>query len=254
MEFTEDRNVGRLDGKRVVMTAAGMGIGRAAAIAMANEGAKVFASDIDEDALASLQKENPDIEVFKLDVLSADDVIAAKQRVGDVDVVFNCAGFVFQGTILDTDEDEWERSFNINVRAQYRMIRAFLPGMLEQGGGSIINMSSVVSSIVGAVNRSVYGSTKAAVIGLTKSVAKDFLDKGIRCNAICPGTVLTPSLEERMHAQGDYEKAKQAFLSRHPAKRFSSPEDVATIVVYLASDESRLITGQAHIIDDGWTI
>jgi len=245
---------GRLNGKTVVMTAAGMGIGRASAIAMADQGARVYATDINEDALASLHDEHPEIEVFKLDVLSADDISAARERVGPIDVLFNCAGFVFHGTILETEEEDWEFSFNVNVRAQFRMIKAFLPAMIEQGGGSIINMSSVASSIKGAVNRSVYCATKAAVIGLTKSVARDYITQGIRCNAVCPGTVLTPSLEDRMQAQGDYEKAKAEFLARSPTGRMSMPEDVASIVVYLASDESRLVTGQAHIIDDGWSI
>lgn len=245
---------GRLDGKKIVMTAAGMGIGRASAIAMAKEGARVYATDIDESALASLHDENPEIEVFKLDVLSADDVATAREKVGTADVLFNCAGFVYHGTILETEEDDWDFSFNVNVRAQFRMIKAFLPAMIEQGGGSIINMSSVASSIKGAVNRSVYCATKAAVIGLTKSVARDYITQGIRCNAVCPGTVLTPSLEARMHAQGDYEKAKAEFLGRSPTGRMSIPEDIATIVVYLASDESCLVTGQAHIIDDGWSI
>ncbi len=245
---------GRLQNKTVIMTAAGMGIGRASAIAMAEQGAKVFATDINEDALASLHDEHPEIEVFKLDVLNADDVAQAHDRVGVADVLFNCAGFVYHGTILETEEKDWDFSFNLNVRSQFRMIKSFLPGMLEKGAGSIINMSSVASSIKGAVNRSVYCSTKAAVIGLTKSVARDFLTQGIRCNAICPGTVLTPSLEERMKAQGDYEKAKAEFQARSPTGRFSKPEDIATIVVYLASDESCLVTGQAHIIDDGWSI
>ena len=245
---------GRLKDKTVLLTAAGMGIGRASAIAMANEGAKVFATDLNEEALASLHDEYPDIEVFKLDVLSNEDIELAKNRVGTIDVLFNCAGYVHHGSILETSEEEWTFSFNVNVRAQYRMIRTFLPGMIENGGGSIINMSSVASSIKGVVNRSVYCSTKAAVIGLTKSVAADFIADGIRCNAVCPGTVLTPSLEARMRAQGDYDRARADFLARHPAKRMSKPEDVATMIVYLASDEACLVTGQAHIIDDGWSI
>ncbi len=245
---------GRLNGKTVLMTAAGAGIGRASAIAMANEGATVHATDVDEKALTSLHGENPAIEVFKLDVLDLGDVANALSQVGVVDVLFNCAGYVHPGTILDTDEEAWALSFNVNVRAQYRLIKTFLPAMIENGGGSIINMSSVASSIKGVVNRSAYCATKAAVIGLTKSVAADFIGDGIRCNAVCPGTVMTPSLDARMRAKGDYETTKAEFLARHPAKRMSKPEDVATIVVYLASDESCLVTGQAHIIDDGWSI
>jgi 2-keto-3-deoxy-L-fuconate dehydrogenase len=244
----------RLIGKSVLMTAAGMGIGRASAIALANEGAKVYATDINEEALASLHEDHPSIEVIKLDVLSEDDVKATIEKVGPVNVLFNCAGFVHHGTILETSEEDWAFSFNVNVRAQFRMIKAVLPAMINNGGGSIINMSSVASSIKGVVNRSAYCATKAAVIGLTKSVAADFIREGIRCNAVCPGTVDTPSLNARMQARGDYEKARADFLDRHPAKRLSQPEDVATIVVYLASDESCLVTGQAHIIDDGWSI
>ncbi|WP_119272230.1 SDR family oxidoreductase [Taklimakanibacter deserti] len=244
----------RLKGKTALVTSAAQGIGRSAAVAMAREGAKVYATDIREDLLAALAKENPGIEAFTLDVLNPAAIAAAAKRAPDVDVLFNCSGFVHHGTILDCDEKSWDFSFDLNTKAHYRMIRAFLPAMLEKGKGAIINMSSVASSIKGVPNRFVYGATKAAIIGLTKALAADFVGKGIRCNAICPGTVDTPSLNDRMRQQGDYEKARQAFIARQPMGRLASPEEIAALVIYLASDEAAFVTGQTFVIDGGWAI
>ena len=241
--------MGRLSGKTCLVTAAGQGIGRASALAMAAEGARVMATDINEAALASLEG----VETRRLDVLDPGDIAAVRDALGAPDVLFNCAGFVANGTILDCDEEEWDFSFDLNVKAMYRMIRAFLPAMIGAGGGSIINMSSVASSIIAAPNRFVYGASKAAVIGLTKSVAADFVGQGIRCNAICPGTVESPSLEERLRATGDYEAARAAFTARQPMGRIASAEEIASLVVYLASDEASYTTGHAHVIDGGWS-
>lgn len=244
---------GRLHGKRALITAAGQGIGRASALAYAREGAQVFATDVNEEALARLAEEDvPGIEIFTLDVMNRD---AVEEVVGrsQPDVLFNCAGHVDDGTILDATDAMWDFAFDLNVRSMFHTIRAALPGMLERGSGSIINMASVASSVVGAPNRFVYGTTKAAVIGLTKSVAKDFVARGIRCNAICPGTVETPSLHTRMKATGNYEAARKAFVERQPMGRLATPEEIAALTVYLASDESAFTTGQAHVIDGGWT-
>ncbi len=241
----------RLNGKTVLVTAAGQGIGRASALAMKAQGARVFATDINEQALASLALEGFD--TFVLDVRDADSIDAAAGIVGAPDVLFNCAGYVAHGTILDCDEAQWDFSFSLNVTAMYRMIRRFLPGMIDNGGGSIINMASVASSVIAAPNRFVYGATKAAVIGMTKAVAADFVEAGIRCNAICPGTVESPSLQERMRAGGDYETARAAFIARQPMGRIGSAEEIAALVVYLASDESAFTTGVAHVIDGGWS-
>lgn len=232
------------------MTAAGQGIGKASALAMAEEGAKVFATDINDATLAELK--HPNIETFVLDVLSERSVGEGVDHASP-DILFNCAGFVHNGTIMEATEEEWEFGFNLNVRSQFRTIKATLPGMLERGGGSIINMSSACSSIIGAPNRFVYGTTKAAVIGLTKSVAIEYITKGIRCNAICPGTVESPSLHERLQATGDYEAAMKAFIARQPMGRIATAEEIAALVVYLASNESAFTTGQAHIIDGGWS-
>jgi len=246
--------MGRLEGKKVMLTAAGAGIGRASALAMAREGARVYATDIDDAALQSLALEYSGIITHKLDVTDKAAILALRDQVPAMDVLFNCAGYVHDGTILDADDAVWSRSFEINVRSHARMIEAFLPGMLENGGGSIINMASVVSSITGAVSRCVYGATKGAVIGLTKAVARDYVGNNIRCNAICPGTVMTPSLQERLRARGDYEEALQNILNRQPTRELGRPEDVANMVVYLASDESKLSTGQNFVVDGGWTI
>jgi len=242
--------MGRLRGKTALVTAAGQGIGRAAALAMTAEGAMVYATDIDEAALGDLAVAG--CETFRLDVRDPSSIEAAAARTGPPDVLFNCAGFVAHGTILDCDEDQWRFSVDLNVTSMYRMIRRFLSGMIDAGGGSIINMASVVSSEIAAPDRFVYGATKAAVIGLTKSVAADFVGAGIRCNAVCPGTVASPSLEGRMRAGGDYETARAAFVARQPMRRIGSAEEIAALVVYLASDESAYTTGVAHVIDGGW--
>lgn len=244
----------RLKEKTVFATAAGNGIGRAAALAMARQGARVFATDIAESALESLRAESENIEAFVMDARDADAIGRAVKRVGAPDVLFNCTGFVHHGTILDATDEDFDFSFELNVKAHFRVIRAFLPGMVDNGGGSIVNMASVASSIKGTVNRCVYSATKGAVIGLTKTVAADFIASGIRCNAVCPGTVDTPSLRERMRAQGDYEAAREAFIARAPMGRMAAAAEVADLVVYLASDESAFVTGQAHIIDGGWSL
>lgn len=240
----------RLEGKTCLVTAAGQGIGRASALAMAREGARVIATDINAGALAELAREG--IETRILDVLDPQAIAQAAAEIGAPDVLFNCAGFVASGTILDCDEDQWAFSFSLNVTAMYRMIRAFLPAMIGVGGASIINMSSVASSVIAAPNRFVYGTTKAAVIGMTKSIAADYVTQGIRCNAICPGTVESPSLEQRLSAGGDYDAARAAFVARQPIGRIGKPEEIAALVVYLASDESAYTTGGVHVIDGGW--
>jgi len=244
----------RLKGKTALVTAAAQGIGRASAVAMAREGAKVYATDIREDLLSELSKEAPGLEAFVLDVLEPEQVTGAVARTGAPDILFNCSGFVHHGTILETDDKAWDFSFDLNAKAHYRMIKAVLPGMLERGHGTIINMSSAASSIKGVPNRFVYAATKAAVIGMTKALAADFTAKGIRVNAVCPGTVETPSLRERMMAQGDYEKARAAFVARQPMGRMAHPEEIAALVVYLASDESAFVTGQTFVIDGGWSV
>lgn len=246
--------MGRLENKNVVLSAAGAGIGRASALAMAREGARVYATDIDQAALESLSAEQPSIITHPLDVTDATAIKALRGQLPNMDVLFNCAGYVHDGTILEADDDVWKRSFDINVLSHARMIDAFLPGMLENGGGSIINMASVVSSITGAVSRCVYGTTKGAVLGLTKAIARDYVADKIRCNAVCPGTVLTPSLQDRLRAKGDYDAALQSILDRQPTRELGTPQDVANMIVYLASDESKLSTGQSFVVDGGWTI
>ena len=243
----------RLKGKNVLVTAAGQGIGRASALAMAEEGAKVFATDVNMETLSTIRNTNHEnIEIFELDVRSDDSVREGVRRAVP-DVLFNCAGFVHNGTILEAQDEDWDFAFDLNLRSMLRTIRASLPGMLERGSGSIINMSSACSSIIGAPNRFIYGTTKAAVLGLTKSVAIDYITEGIRCNAICPGTVDSPSLHDRLHATGDYDAAMKAFVARQPMGRIAQAEEIAALVVYLASDESAFTTGQGHVIDGGWS-
>jgi len=242
---------GRLAGRRALVTAAGQGIGRATALAMAAEGAQVFATDINAEALASLA-DHRSITTLTLDVMDHDSILAGIAK-ADPEILFNCAGFVHHGTIFGATEDEWTFGHNLNVRSMFWTSRAALPAMLERGGGSIINMSSVASSVIGAPNRFIYGVTKAAVIGLTKSIASDYVKSGIRCNAICPGTVMSPSLQDRLAATGDYDEAEKAFIARQPMGRFGQAEEIAALAVYLASDESAFVTGQAINIDGGWT-
>lgn len=243
----------RLSGKRALVTAAGQGIGRASALAMAAEGAEVFATDINMAALSTIRDANHEnIHIFELDVRDGDSVRAGVDTARP-DVLFNCAGFVHHGTVLEATDDDWDFAFDLNVRSMWRTIQAALPGMLERGSGSIINMSSACSSVIGAPNRFIYGTTKAAVLGMTKSVAIDYITKGIRCNAICPGTVESPSLHDRLRATGDYEAAMKAFVARQPMGRIAKAEEIAALVVYLASDESGFTTGQGHIIDGGWS-
>ena len=253
---------GRLEGKRALVTAAAQGIGRATALAFAAEGASVLATDVAEDKLADLAEAF--IVTRRLDVTDPEAIAALADELPPVDILFNCAGFVHHGTILDVLPDDWDFSFELNVRSMYLMIRAFLPKMLEHakatgGSMSIINMASTASSIKGVPNRCAYGATKAAVIGLTKSVAADFITQGVRCNAICPGTVATPSLDERIAMlgvlmTGGTEAARQAFVERQPMGRLGTPEEVAALAVYLASDEASFTTGAIHIIDGGFTL
>lgn len=245
---------GRVEGKRALVSAAAQGIGRASALALADQGAKVFATDVNEAALADLN--HPNIEAFVMDVRDTASVKAAAEK-ANPDILFNCAGFVHHGSVLDTTDDDWDFAFDLNVRSMFRTMQACLPGMLERGTGSIINMSSAASSIIGAPNRFVYGTTKAAVLGMTKSVAIEYIRTGVRCNAICPGTVESPSWHDRVKALGDelgsYDAALEAFVARQPMGRVATTDEIAALVVYLASDESAFTTGQAHIIDGGWS-
>ncbi len=239
----------RLTGKTAIVTAAGQGIGRASADLFAREGARTIAIDINPDTLASVEG----CETRVMDLRDAAAIEALAADIGGVDILFNCAGFVHAGTILTTDEADFDFSFDLNVKSTYRMIRAFLPAMIGRGGGSIVNMASVAGSIIGVGNRFVYGASKAAVIGLTKSVAQDFVAQGIRCNAICPGTVQSPSLDDRMAATGDAAKARADFIARQPMGRLGRAEEIAQLALYLASDESAYTTGTAQVIDGGWT-
>jgi 2-keto-3-deoxy-L-fuconate dehydrogenase len=245
---------GRLAGKTAVVTAAGQGIGRATAIAFAEEGAIVWATDLNQEALHTLAQEYPQMVCRQLDVRNPEEITKLAGQLPEPEILFNCVGFVHHGTILDCSEQDWEFSFDLNVRSMYRTCRAFLPGMLRAGRGSIVNMSSIASSIRGVANRFVYTSSKAAVVGLTKAIAIDFVHQGIRCNAICPGTVQSPSLEGRIAAQGDVEQVRREFVARQPMGRLGRPEEVAALAVYLASDESSFTTGQTHVIDGGWNI
>lgn len=238
-----------LRGKTVLVTAAAQGIGRASALAFARAGGKVYATDINEKLLAELDGRDG-IATRKLDVLDDAAVRNVVDEIGPVDVLFNCAGYVHSGTILEMKDEELDFAFDLNVKAMVRTIRAVLPGMLERGGGAIINMSSVASSVKGVPNRFAYTTTKAAVVGLTKAVAADYVGRGIRCNAICPGTVESPSLESRMRAQGDYEAARAAFIARQPMGRLGAPEEIADLAVYLAG--ATYTTGVAYVIDGGW--
>ena len=243
----------RLKGKVCVVTAAGQGIGLATARAFVREGGSVWATDVDAAKLDALSGVDG-IQTRKLDVLDKQAIGALAKEVGTADVLFNCAGFVHHGTVLDATDEQWQFAFDLNVRSMFWTIQAFLPAMLDKGGGSIINMSSAASSVKGAALRFVYGTTKAAVIGLTKSVAVDYVSKGIRCNAICPGTVQTPSLDGRIAGLGGGADARQFFLQRQPTGRFGSAEEVAALAVYLASDESAFTTGTVNVIDGGWSI
>lgn len=244
---------GRLADKTALITAAGQGIGRATALAFAREGAHVWATDVRQEALAALARADGRIRSALLDVRDGESVERFAREHGPFDVLFNCAGYVHHGTILDCTSADWDASIDLNVTSMYRTIRAVLPAMLQRRRGSIVNMSSVASSVKGAPNRCVYGTTKAAVIGLTKSVAADFVAQGVRCNAICPGTIQTPSLDERIAALGDPVAARAAFVARQPLGRLGTPEEVAELAVHLASDESAYTTGAIHVIDGGWS-
>lgn len=244
---------GRLSGKFAFVTAAAQGIGRATALAFAREGARVIATDINDKALSEIAGTSG-IETRRLDVLDDAAVAGIAREVGTPDVLFNCAGFVHHGSILECSDDDWAFSFNLNVRSAYVVTRAFLPGMIANGGGSVINVASVAGSLKGIPNRFVYGATKAAVIGMTKSLAIDFVKQNIRANAICPGTVDTPSLGDRIRAQGNEAKARAAFVARQPMGRLATADEIAGMAVYLASDEAQFVTGQTMIIDGGITI
>jgi 2-keto-3-deoxy-L-fuconate dehydrogenase len=243
---------GRLAGKSVFITAAAQGMGRAAALAFAHEGAHVLATDVNAKGLSLLKECG--IRTRVLDVTDAAAIESAAREAGDVDVLFNCAGIVHSGTILDCTAQDWDLAFAVNVKSMYLVTRALLPGMLRKGGGSIINMSSVVSSVRGLPNRFVYGATKAAVIGLTKAIAADYVKQGIRCNAICPGTVDTPSLQARINALPDPAQARKDFVARQPMGRLGTVDDITGLMIFLASDESLFVTGLAHSIDGGMTI
>jgi len=243
-----------LAGKTALVTAAGQGIGRASAEALACNGARVIATDINGEAVASLAQTSDRIAGERLDVLDATAVGDLVGRNAAIDVVVNCAGWVHDGTILDCSDQDWDRSFDLNAKAMFRLIKAVLPRMLERKSGSIVNIASVVSSLKGAPRRFVYGASKAAIVGMTKSVAADFVQHGIRCNAICPGTIESPSLKERLAATGDYDAAHAAFTARQPMGRLGTPDEIAAMVCYLASDLSAFTTGQTFAIDGGWSI
>lgn len=245
----------RLQNKNILLTAAAQGIGHASLLRFLEEGATVWATDINLKPLEALNHSEQKLKVRKLDVCDPDSIAKLIGEIGTIDVLFNCAGFVHSGTILECTEDDWDMAFEINVRSMYRLAKTIIPRMVSKGGGVIINMASVASSVKGVPNRFVYGTSKAAVIGLTKAIAADFVSQGIRCNAICPGTVETPSLNERMVAQGgDLEQVRSAFVARQPMGRIGTPEEIANLAVYLASDESSYTTGAVFAIDGGMTI
>ena len=244
----------RLENKNIVVTAAGQGIGRATAIAFYNEGASVYATDINEKTLKSLNKEYQNIKVKKLDSTDKSAVEEFSKSLDKIDVLFNAVGFVHHGSILECDEKDWDFSFNVNIKSMYFMIKSFIPKMIKQKKGNIINVSSIASSLKGLPNRFVYGSSKAAIIGLTKSIAADFIKDNIRCNAIAPGTVHTPSWEDRVKAFKDPVQAKKDFIARQPMGRLGTPKEIADLAVYLASDESNFVTGVTHAIDGGMSI
>ncbi len=244
----------RLENKKVLITAAGQGIGRATAIAFHNEDAKVFATDINEKTLKTLKQEYPNIDTYKLDSTNKAAVEEYCSQLTTIDVLFNAVGFVHHGTILDCDEKDWDFSFDVNIKSMYFMTKATLPKMIKQNKGSIINISSIASSLKGLPNRFVYGTTKAAIIGFTKSIASDFLNNNIRCNAIAPGTVHTPSWEGRVQTAANPEQAKKDFIARQPMGRLGTAEEIATLAIYLASDESDFVTGITHSIDGGMSI
>lgn len=237
-----------LKNKKIVISAAAQGIGKATALMMAEYGADVIATDINEDALSTLDN----VKKRVLDVTDAHAVTSFINDIGAIDVLFNCAGIVHNGTILECSEKDWDFAFHLNVKAMYMMIKGFLPKMIDNGGGSIVNMSSVASSVKGVPNRFAYNASKSAIIGLTKSIAVDFVKDNIRCNAVCPGTVDTPSLHQRLRDTGDYDKALKEFIARQPMGRLATADDIAKLVCYLASDDSSFVTGQAHVIDGGW--
>lgn len=245
---------GRLAGKVSVVTGAGQGIGRSSAVAFAEEGSAVWAIDLNPDSLESLEREHSEIQTVVLDVTDGPGIARFAATVGSIDVLFNCAGIVHAGSIFECSESDWDVAMNVNVKSMYLMAKAFLPGMIERGGGSMINMASVLSSLSGAPGRFAYGASKAAVIGMTKAVAADVIESGVRCNAIAPGTVETPSLAERLAAYEDPEAARAQFTARQPMGRIGLPEEIAALAVYLASDESRYTTGSVHTIDGGMTL
>ena len=244
----------RLEGKKIIVTAAGQGIGKATAIAFHNEGAHVTATDLNDKTLADLNKEYPNIKVKTLDSTDNNAILEFVKTLDKVDVLFNAVGFVHHGSILDCEEKDWDFSFNVNVKAMYFMCKAILPIMVKQNGGSIINISSIASSLKGLPNRFVYGASKAAIIGLTKSIAADFVKQNIRCNAIAPGTVFTPSWEDRVKQSADPVKAKKDFIARQAMGRLGTAEEIASMAVYLAGDESSFTTGNTFSVDGGMTI
>ena len=245
---------GRLDGKKIVVTAAGQGIGKATAIAFHNEGAHVIATDLNEKTLADLNKEYPNIKIKTLDSTDNKAILDFVKTLDEVNVLFNAVGFVHHGTILDCEEKDWDFSFNVNIKSMYFMCKAILPLMVKQNGGSIINVSSIASSLKGLPNRFVYGASKAAIIGLTKSIASDFVKQNIRCNSIAPGTVFSPSWQDRVNQSPDPVQAKKDFIARQPMGRLGTAEEIASMAIYLAGDESTFTTGNIFSVDGGMTI